>query len=1676
MAEVPEEPEEVPENLCRLLLKQFEEAYWSTGRDKPRFEVATPPSLQDLISAEYRPKSFLRRRAPDEIETALTQLDQGALNMVKQSFKKNLDLADFAKAIVSTGTYDADRVLAFVSGVVDLYLEVFRSQSDNDEKAVKWAQLMNHFIESPEIVMFEGSEVASAIVGPKSASSNNLAQVRRSNLVDCAKHMGSGIRKINWMPSLEMLTTVEGTESVYFWSPSMAWDTARVVTPQLPADYFDEQKPLWTVHAVAWDNDLQDLVALLSNRFLIFWRLRNREKGQFQQKKEFRFHATRQEGKTGTFPWKVHLRTMDHKNEAQQEEVVRSKVKEPTETVLGLKEKATVRPKDPQVTMRKEKREARLAAEAAQQLDIWWNASMKVWVTADYEGRLYLWDLREHTIESTIYPMKVLQAHSQVVTSFLELGAFKFTTCSLDRSVCLWDSRNLSGAEVKLEEHTGSVLSQAYLPLFSSLVTVGCEKRVFVWSIDSTAYRGVRAKLSAHQANLAQVSTGQRVFVTLDEACIFILWDGATLQALQTTKCPNLAPKHVVVLPSLGRIVLASRRLNFFDGNEQGSIALGAAPSKEQLALAKRREEGASLKDRAAPRWCGLSPSRGVLLSATEAEVRLHGRICPSQSKAIFNAPEGDSISAFAACDAQSFSVMGTAKGAVYFLKYRSGFTLREYHRRREDMDEWAGGGAPAAFSDLALEGGTSGGERSPPASRSAKRGPESPSAGAEPRGLPQTSPSAEDFQRGLSAGITCVLPEEEQKRVYVGTVEGRVIIFSTENDFSVIRWIHLEDATPVTCLDVAVWAQGVEVPDGEVPGLLAVGTQDGMAHIYSLANGRLAGTVNIPKALPEGDSHHALRHIRMVRFAADPALPVTLMTIDRRSRMRFWGFKVHVQSGRLEALKLLLDAGQLRESDCIPAEWLSRLKEKRETEARIRKKKREEEQAKAAKARAAKEGEQAAGNPKSEAAEEEEAKPPEDDGGEGEGENLAAEARWSSKEPVRICAFAPLPPVPVQLPIDCLDKQPFEGPVASAASAVEEMKNSPAYQAKMKKVQENQNSVFLTQPSSGVTAAKYLVEKEEEPVEEFSGSDTDGDAEEIVAKRFAEMPRLPASAPNALMEGDSAAAEALRSAKAAVQADLGAVGQGDSLVFIADTGGWLWCLDIATTLATALSGSTPMAVALDEKMAAQVREELAKDRGEKRSKRPRGNNPPLTDSNRPSIAPGSPTGNSSLSEGSQIGMLVGLPPKARPEVVCVVGAWPAHVPAIASLVIAGSPPALVSVDMNKEVKVWSTAGDIWGHFSSRCGKATAVWPPPHVLAAQMSLISIAKGLCRRMGFHISKQEKLAAQRATPKRSAQRGLTAAERREQIAARRREKQRQVAQQNAEKEALVVEAQQAPDQELGVREDVSSAQDSTGGIGVEEELLDTESLAAKVPEVVEAEAVEAEAVEAEEGEQGEQPEEDRPPLEEVPEETPVEAAPVRETDARGSGPRRAFTSQQMREMIRGNAFSSGFQSYKQFASRPKPKDEGDPTRRSTKVQDFETQRQRFFGRSPKAFGVELATRSEKEAWQENVKTMPRRADSEGALLRYAQSRVEDMTRSVKKSLGVDVTTTTRRRMRKPSFVSNLDIGHVSQDPGNPNSATGQAVRRLVGSRSAGLLNAGNQVMSSSGPRGARMDQAS
>merc|ERR1719284_1654547 len=109
----------------------------------------------------------------------------------------------------------------------------------------------------------------------------------------------------------------------------------------------------------------------------------------------------------------------------------------------------------------------------------------------------------------------VLTAHKRKVTSLLEISKARFATCSLDRTVILWDNRAYSldrsniTPEVRIEEHAGSVLSLAHLPLFHTLISVGCEKKAYVWSVDVTGYRGLKSKLTAHQANLVQVSAGQ---------------------------------------------------------------------------------------------------------------------------------------------------------------------------------------------------------------------------------------------------------------------------------------------------------------------------------------------------------------------------------------------------------------------------------------------------------------------------------------------------------------------------------------------------------------------------------------------------------------------------------------------------------------------------------------------------------------------------------------------------------------------------------------------------------------------------------------------------------------------------------------------------------------------------------------------------------------------------------------------------------------------------------------------------------------------------------------------------------------------------------------------------------------------------------------------------------------
>jgi hypothetical protein len=141
---------------------------------------------------------------------------------------------------------------------------------------------------------------------------------------------------------------------------------------------------------------------------------------------------------------------------------------------------------------------------------------------------------------------------------------------------------------------------------------------------------------------------------------------------------------------------------------------------------------------------------------------------------------------------------------------------------------------------------------------------------------------------------------------------------------------------------------------------------------------------------------------------------------------------------------------------------------------------------------------------------------------------------------------------------------------------------------------------------------------------------------------------------------------------------------------------------------------------------------------------------------------------------------------------------------------------------------------------------------------------------------------------------------------------------------------------------------------------------------------------------------------------------------------------FTPNQMSEMIRNKAFSSGCRSYTQFVRR------GDKRRAIPKSESL-TQLERT--RNASNYGVELFTSKESRAWEASRHRLGPRSSSEGALLRYAMQAADDMTNSVKENLGVDVKKVTRREMSKPSFIARLDIN------GAASSVTAEAAKKVV-----------------------------
>lgn len=1744
-----------------------------------------------LCSAVYNNNMYLRRKAPDEIEAVLATFDLKSLDQIQERFgNKTMSLQHFAEAIVQSGTYDPKRVLEFVGGVVDLFLEVQRSQKDiaggAPASTVRYQQLMNHLIESPEIAMFEGQ--GNFGVDTKARGSSAQNQLHRSSLIDCAKHLGGNIEKTYWLPYHDDdrrfgrptqpgappgdLVTVENTESLYFWPATKSIDAPRSeITPQLPGEFFDETGlALFTVMAIAWDGESQEIVGLLSNRMIVVWRLRSREKGQLQQRRVLRVHANKVHMPASLFgksehQWELELRIVDtradggggvgaarsgslpekkkHEEDAGagrkilvsnlpdgiSDQTLRAEfaryghivdvyvkpncdvsrqiayivfqtpaeaqsARQATDRVLIVPGgnrpiEVSLARRDAEINQKmREKRDERNAAETAAMLDIWWVASMKMYVTTDSKGTLYFWDLRRVEtnmgIEGRYPPVHVVSEHTRTVTCVCEISRFKFTTCSLDRSIVLWDNRNLAGGkELRIEEHSSSVLDLVYLPLFSSLVSVGCEKRVFVWSIDSTAYRGVRAKLSAHSRNLRSVTAGQKVFFTLDEGCTVIVWDAATLVNMQTVNCQNLQPKMALAMPTMGRLCIAGRRLNFYEGNDNLATLIGLKVSDEEMARRKAESEAAgSLKERAKPRWCGVSTCRGSMLSVTEQEVRMHSRMSPDKWSVVFNAPEGDSISMFCALESASLAVLGTEKGGIHFLKYRSGFAVKVYQgRKAEEMAQRAqqrgkaagareaavsdadGGAAPGASRGRARSSSSvvqqeqarpwsrSGGARSSASSPTAAEGRQqfariseanggasSPQSHPSPAGARATvrsvmdleaafegadqddrdgrdvdagrtgyvwasatsralanAPSADDVRDGLTSNVTCILPCERLSRVFVGTIEGQVLIFALEEDFPCVRWTTKEDASEVTCMQVFLYDS---VTSGEEdPGLLVVGTKEGTVQLYGVIHLKPAGLLNIPRILPDNDASQGvpLRYIQIFEARAVGELPCTMLTVDARSRMRLWGLRIHRHNGKLSDLRLVLDGGRplpLRlDTDSGAALGVA---EPGEAEAEVARRKAEAEREIAAKAadRAAREKDAAKKGKHA----------------------VAAEAEKDAKESEKKPSVLDLPPAHSMDPritalcvvIGALELPTFvrfrwmeqakarelERALAllEAREAASKRDVSPSGRGGQR---EAAAQPFMTQPPPTVGSAPGR--RDDSSDEEWS------DQPHVLADRLERRPRTP---PQEQEDGAQAPS---------------AQAPGEHFVFFADDSGWIRCIDVKNSVAAAAEDAAPLAVHIDDPVVAFAAEAAREKAEQERAARGKGGASssaggeaaaaPAPAPAPAALAAAAPSAlatkrqdggdrwrNSTVRvasgrHGYTVPLLAGPPPASKRTTWRVVGAWRASTEAVVSLVSVSSPPGLVSVDAAKDVKVWSSSGELWASFSLRMEEGVPVtptmWPPPYTLAAQIALHKVARGLSEKLGLYTSKKLALAQKSMKGRRNSK---------------------------------LYEAK-----DLAMYRAVKAEQASASG----------EMAAAVMAANL---MLGGGALDAGDGdEDGEGGEDDT-----------ASASAAADTPSK---PRKGLSRSQMSEMIRGRAFSSGFTSYKRFHSSASKIDGMQGTRRTTRpepLNDLEAKRKDFFGRRPSAFGVELSTASDEEHWQKGTSGLGTRSSSDGALVRFAERAVSEMTMTVRRELGVDVTTTTRKQMRRPEFVARLDKNHVSYDSSDPNSVTAQAVQKLLG----------------------------
>jgi hypothetical protein len=458
--------------------------------------------------------------------------------------------------------------------------------------------------------------------------------------------------------------------------------------------------------------------------------------------------------------------------------------------------------------------------------------------------------------------------------------------------------------------------------------------------------------------------------------------------------------------------------------------------------------------------------------------------------------------------------------------------------------------------------------------------------------------------------------------------------------------------------------------------------------------------------------------------------------------------------------------------------------------------------------------------------------------------------------------------------------------------------------------------------------------------------------------------------------------------------------------------------------------------------------------------------------------------------------------PAPAPEALKIATSWQAHDGHIISLVPTTSPPALVSTDGDKHVRVWSTAGDLWGHFQLAGVDPgnTFIWPPPHVIAAQHALMNVAKGLCKRMGLasggshdddskkkrrsfarksmKVAKEKDGTTSAASDKKSAKKVIVKSANEPEVSKKERKYPRKkgpnIVASEGDSNAFLTEPRTSP------TATPTASESETGGGTTADETNEAPAPPKPISDRPSAAAKALAAIKQEPPKEREMIDEN---LFDDDDDVPFDGGDEKTEEEIG---KRLVADKEVRRahfnsMIRDHGFSRGFKSYRHLQSRLEnsekrgqklsiPDSPANNRRKGDSIAELSEQRTNFFGRDAADFGVLLETSKDTDHWSQSTKNMGPRSCSEGALLRYAQAAVHSMTRTVYDEMRVDVTKIDLKELRKPSFIAALDVRPevTPEFRRDASSATAQAVQKILAPKASSEIGGGGLNRSASAPR--------